>query len=189
MVIERLPESWIPPEHIQEIRTLMRLRHTMIEERTTHKQRIHAQLFHNGYPRQKNLDSMEGRAQLQDLELPAAARQVVDLSLAMIDHINEELEPIEEQLRSYARAQGGCKALMEHYGVGELTSVALLSELGDTRRFSSSKKAVRYAGMDVTVHRAPMRSERRAGSADRVRRCLEVGGLRGSQESLEERLT
>jgi Transposase len=25
MVIERLPESWIPPDHIQEIRTLMRL--------------------------------------------------------------------------------------------------------------------------------------------------------------------
>jgi transposase len=37
MVIDRLPESWIPPKHIQEIRTLMRLRHTMIEERTSHK--------------------------------------------------------------------------------------------------------------------------------------------------------
>ena len=28
LVIERLPESWVPPEHIQEIRTLMRMRHT-----------------------------------------------------------------------------------------------------------------------------------------------------------------
>src|SRR5215203_4748177 len=37
MVIDRLPESWIPPDHIQEIRTLMRLRHSLIEERTTHK--------------------------------------------------------------------------------------------------------------------------------------------------------
>ena len=36
LVIDRLPESWIPPEHIQEIRTLMRLRHSLIEERTTH---------------------------------------------------------------------------------------------------------------------------------------------------------
>jgi transposase len=32
MVIDRLPESWIPPDHIQEIRTLMRLRHSLIEE-------------------------------------------------------------------------------------------------------------------------------------------------------------
>src|SRR5215208_4485844 len=150
MVIDRLPESWIPPDHIREIRTLMRLRHSLIEERTTHKQRIHAQLLHNGYPQISNLDSMEGRAHLEDMELPAAARKVVDLSLAMIEHINEELAPIEKELRAYARSQAGCKALMTHYGVGELASVALLSELGDARRFSSSKKAVRYAGMDIT---------------------------------------
>ena len=101
----------------------MRLRHSLIEERTTHKQRIHAQLFHNGYPRQSNLDSIEGRAYLEDTELPTAARKVVDLSLAMIEHINEELAPIEKELRAYARSQAGCKALMAHYGVGELTSL------------------------------------------------------------------
>jgi transposase len=165
MVIDRLPESWIPPQHVQEIRTLMRLRHSLIEERTTHKQRIHAQLFHNGYPQQSNLDSIEGRARLESMELPAAARKVVDLSLAMIDHINEELEPIEAQLRAYARSQAGCQALMEHYGVGELTSVALLSELGDTRRFSSSKKAVRYAGLDVSVRSSD--DKRAAGKLSR----------------------
>jgi transposase len=171
MVIDRLPESWIPPDHIQQIRTLMRLRHSLIEERTTHKKRIHAQLFHNGYPQQSNLDSIEGRAHLEDTELPTAARKVVDLSLAMIEHINEELAPIEKELRAYARSQAGCKALMmAHYGVGELTSVALLSELGDTRRFWSSKKAVRYAGMDVTVHSSD--DKRAAGKlrAGRVRR-------------------
>jgi len=165
MVIDRLPESWIPPDHIQEIRTLMRLRHSLIEERTTHKQRIHAQLFHNGYPQISNLNSMEGRAHLEDMELPAAARKVVDLSLAMMEHINEELAPIEKELRAYARSQAGCKALMAHYGVGELTSVALLSELGDTRRFSSSRKAVRYAGMDVTVHSSD--DKRAAGKLSR----------------------
>src|SRR5215213_3667234 len=152
MVIDSLPESWIPPDDIQEIRTLMRLRHSLIEERTTHKQRIHAQLFHNGYPQQSNLDSIESRAHLEDMDLPAAARKVVDLSLAMIEHINEELEPIEAELRAYALWQAGCRALMEHYGIGELTSVAMLAELGDTRRFSSSKKAVRFAGLDITVH-------------------------------------
>jgi transposase len=144
----------------------MRLRHSLIEERTTHKQRIHAQLFHNGYPRQSNLDSIEGRAYLEDMDLPGAARKVVDLSLAMIEHINEELEPVEKELRAYARSQAGCKALMmSHYGVGELTSVALLSELGDTRRFSSSKKAVRYAGMDITVHSSD--DKRAAGKLSR----------------------
>lgn len=129
LLIERLPESWVPPEHIQEIRTLMRLRHTMIEERAAYQQRIHAQLFHNGCPQEKNLLSAEGRERCRQMELPEAARKVVYLCSKMIDHINEELEPIEAELKSYARAQAGYRALMEHYGVGELTSVALFPEL------------------------------------------------------------
>jgi transposase len=38
------------------------------------------------------------------------------------------------------------------HGIGELTAVTILAELGDCRRFSSSRHAVRYAGMDVTVY-------------------------------------
>ena len=81
-------------------------------------------------------------------------------------HKNEELAPIEEELRAYSRAQAGCPgADMKHYGVGELTSVALLSELGDARRFSSSRKAVRFAGLDVTVHSSD--EKRAAGKLSR----------------------
>jgi transposase len=166
LVIERLPESWVPPEHIQQIRTLMRMRHSMVEERSAYLQRIHAQLFHNGCPRQeKELLSTEGRERLGSLDLPGAARKVVEVCLKMIEHINEELEPIEARLRAYARQQAGCRALMAHYGVGELTSVALFSELGDTGRFSSSKQAVRFAGLDVSVHSSD--EKRAAGKLSR----------------------
>jgi transposase len=151
LMIGRLPESWIAPEHIQELRTLVRLRKSLVEERTAWQQRIHAQLFHNGYPQERNLLATERRERLERLELPPAARKMVDHALSMIDHINAELAPIEAELRSYARRQAGCQALMSHYGIGELTSVAMLSELGDSRRFSSSRKAVRYAGLDITV--------------------------------------
>jgi transposase len=37
-------------------------------------------------------------------------------------------------------------------GVGEITAAALWAELGDTRRFSSSREAVRHAGLDITVY-------------------------------------
>ncbi len=37
-------------------------------------------------------------------------------------------------------------------GVGEITADALRAELGDPRRFSSSRKAVRHAGLDITVY-------------------------------------
>ena len=51
----RLPESWIPPSHIQDLRTLVRMRKTLVDERTAYLQRIHAQLFHHGYPQERNL--------------------------------------------------------------------------------------------------------------------------------------
>jgi transposase len=47
--------------------------------------------------------------------------------------------------------------LMGQFGVGELTAVTILAELGDARRFSTSRDAVRYAGLDVTVHQSDRR--------------------------------
>ena len=66
----------------------MRMRHSMVEERSAYLQRIHAQLFHNGCPRQeKELLSTEGRERLGSLDLPVAARKVVEVCLKMIEHI------------------------------------------------------------------------------------------------------
>ncbi|HZQ64842.1 MAG TPA: transposase, partial [Gaiellaceae bacterium] len=55
------------------------------------------------------------------------------------------------------------------FGVGPLVSTAILAELGDARRFSSSRHAVRYAGLDITVyssdaHRAPRRLSRQGST-------------------------
>ena len=61
------------------------------------------------------------------------------------------------ELRAYGRRQPGCRALMAHYGIGALTAVTILAELGDARRFSSSRHAVRYAGLDVTVKQSDQR--------------------------------
>jgi transposase len=54
---------------------------------------------------------------------------------------------------------------MGQFGVGELTAVTILAELGDPGRFSSSRDAVRYAGLDITVHQSDQR--RAAGHLSR----------------------
>ena len=75
----------------------------------------------------------------------------------MIDAIDVQIAPLDRELRAYARRQVGCKALMGHYGIGALIAVTILAELGDCRRFSSSRHAVRYAGLDITVHQSDQR--------------------------------
>ena len=72
----------------------------------------------------------------------------------MIDAIELQIGPVDLALRAIARTQPGCRALIDQiYGIGPLTSVTILAELGDTRRFQNSRDAVRYGGLDVTVRR------------------------------------
>ena len=60
----RFPESWIPPAHVLEIRSLGRLYCTLMDERRAWQQRIHAQLFHQGCPPIRALLSEAGREAL-----------------------------------------------------------------------------------------------------------------------------
>jgi transposase len=54
---------------------------------------------------------------------------------------------------------------MAQFGMGELTSLMTLTELGDVQRLSASRKAVRMAGIDIGVHRSDRRS--RVGKLNR----------------------
>src|SRR5215217_4783529 len=155
----RLPEAWIPPAHVREWRTRARLRKTLVDERTTWLQRVQATLFHHGVSGAPDkLLSAQGREFLDALELPDSASERVGVSLAMIEALDRQLAPLERQLRQLARRQTGCRALMAHYGIGELTAPTILCELGDVTRLSASRKAVRCAGLDIGVHRSDRRS-------------------------------
>lgn len=147
----RVPESWIPPAHIQDLRSRVRLRKALMDERVAWQQRIHAILLHHGLPQERDLLRPERRRRLEELELPLAARGYIDTALVLIDQLSAQVAPLDRELRAYARRQPGCRALMAHYGIGGLTSVTILAELGDAERFSSSRHAVRFAGLDVTV--------------------------------------
>jgi transposase len=149
---ERLPESWIPPAHVLEVRTTARLYVALMDERRAWQQRIHAQLFHQGVPKPAGLLTEGGRVLLDDAELSPAGRQWVDVALAQIDSLTDQIAPIRAQLAHVAHRQAGCRALMARYGIGPLTAPIIWAELGDTRRFSSSDQAVRHAGLDVTVY-------------------------------------
>ena len=167
----RLPESWIPPDHILDLRARVRLRHELSEQRAERQQRIQSVLYHHGCPKRGELINAAGLRWLADQPLAACAREQVAIALAMIDALDARLAPLDKQLRAFARRQPGCKTLIAaHYGIGPLVAVTILAELGDCQRFSSSREAVRYAGIDITVHasdkrRAPGRLSRQGPPA------------------------
>jgi transposase len=158
LVIGRLPESWIPPAHLLDLRARVRCRHTLSHQRCEWQQRMQAVLFHHGFPQQRNLLTLQRRAWIAGLELPAAARQQLTVALQMIDAIDLQMVPFDQDLRAYARKQTGCRAMIDEiYGIGALTGITILAELGDPRRFHNSRDVVRYSGLDITVHQSDER--------------------------------
>src|ERR671937_1095017 len=85
-----LPESWIPPAQMLELRTRVRLRKTLVDERTAWQQRLQAQLFHQGVPAGLRPRTRAGREALASVELSPAGRELVALALRMIDVIDRE---------------------------------------------------------------------------------------------------
>jgi transposase len=161
LLIGRLPESWIAPAHLLDLRARVRCRHTLSHQRTEWQQRMQAVLYHHGFPQRRDLLTLEKREWMAALALPAAAREQINIALQLIDALDLQLVPFDLDLRAYARKQPGCRALIDQiYGVGGLVAVTVLAELGDTRRFPNSRDVVRYSGLDITVyqsdqHRAP----------------------------------
>ena len=150
LLIGRLPESWIAPAHLLDLRARVRCRHTLVHQRTEWQQRMHAVLYHHGVPHARKLLMLASRERMAGLKLPAAAREQLTIALEMIDAIELQIGPVDLALRAYARRQAGCRTLIDQiYGIGPLTSVTLLAELGDTRRFQNSRDAVRYSGLEM----------------------------------------
>jgi transposase len=86
-----VPESWIAPEHILELGSLVCLRRALVEQRSAWLQRIHAQLFHHRHPARRDLLVRERRAWVEGLELPHAARTQIEVALSLIDQVNAQL--------------------------------------------------------------------------------------------------
>jgi len=148
----RLPEAWLPPEHVRQWRSRARLRNTLVAERTSWTQRIRATLYHHGIPGAPDeLRTLAGRRFLADLELPIDARERITVALEIIDLLDAQLGELERDLRALARRQAGCQALMTQYGMGEISSLVTLCELGDVRRLHASRQAVRMAGIETAA--------------------------------------
>ncbi|MGA9856338.1 MAG: IS110 family transposase [Solirubrobacteraceae bacterium] len=152
----RLPEAWMAPEHVRQWRSRLHLRKALIDERTQWLLRIRSVLYHHGLSAGApgEIANLAGRTFLARLDLPLDARERVTVALGMIDILECQIADIERSLRRVARHQTGCQALMTQFGVGELIALTLVTELGDVCRMTSSRKAVRFAGLDIGVHRS-----------------------------------
>jgi transposase len=146
-----LPEAWIAPPPVRQLRALLRHRIQLVRLRTLLRNRIHAVLADHGQDRAGGCWSGPGRQWLAALKLPAASREVVEDDLALIDALQDRIDRLDWEIRQQARGDPRVKVLTQLPGVGPFTALVLLAEIGDITRFASARKLASWAGLTPTV--------------------------------------
>jgi len=143
------------------LRDATRLRKTLADERRRWAQRLHALLVQEGWACARGrLLTGQGRRWVAGLGLHPGARAYADVALAMIAAAEAQLEPLESDLRRFARSDRRCRTLMQIYGVGELIACHLLAEIGEAVRLRRPRQLVRAAGLDPVVDESAERRRR-----------------------------
>lgn len=168
-----LPECWIPPAVVLDCRAILETYRDLREQHEGWMQRIAAVLFHHGVPRlgPLQLATPAARQRLTDVvasHLPATARWQIAEALRQIERLDAELAPAATQITQIVRRMRGPRLLREQlYGVGPITSLALTCWLGGAQRGFSSRGAVRFTGLDITVKSSDDRRMDRGGHLSR----------------------
>jgi len=111
-------------------------------------------------------------------ELKAALREAID----EIDELRRKATDIEHRLRLLARRMPDVELLMSVPGIGVLTATALVSYVGDVRRFRSGRHFAAYLGLTPREHSSGV--SRRIGRitkrGNRYLRMLLIHGARSA---------
>jgi transposase len=146
-----LPEAWIAPLEVRQLRALLRHRASLVRLGTSLRNRIHAVAADHGYDRSASYWTGPGRGWLAELDLPAISREIVTDCLAVIDGLAPLIDRIDGELRQHAKADPRVKTLTTLPGVGQFTALMMLAEIGDITRFGSARKLASWAGLTPTV--------------------------------------
>jgi transposase len=156
-----LPESWKADRETQARRQQVRLRTTLVRQRTRLKNQVHAVLHQQGLRSPvTDMFGKRGRRWLSEVKLPEPARESVQTCLRMIDHYGEEIQKQNLQLSETAKADERVRWLRTIPGIGECSAMMLLAEIGEIGRFGNKEALCSYAGLVPRVRESAGKAAR-----------------------------
>jgi transposase len=130
-----LPEAWIAPRQVRDLRALLRHRAALVRLSTSCKNRVHAVLADRGVREDQSLWTGSGRAWLAGLGLPPTPRGIIEDCCGLLDALATPIVRLEREIAALAKPDPRVQALMALPGVGKLTAMTLVAEIGDIGRF------------------------------------------------------
>ena len=94
-----IPEVWVPPAHVRELRALLAHRHALVKQQTAAKNRLHSLLHrHHLTPPTGDLFAAQNRAWWADLDVSPSERLRAQHDVATLAQLQGQLAAVEYEL-------------------------------------------------------------------------------------------
>jgi len=147
-----IPECYVPPKEMREIRSLVRHRLSIVKLRSMTKNKVHALVDRNGLKHEfSDLFGKSGVQWLKSLGLPQLDRLMLDNHLLLLESLDVQLERVDAEITRRATLDGDVRLLLSLTGVNVYTALLIKSEIGNVDRFPDGEKLCGYAGLVPSV--------------------------------------
>jgi transposase len=148
--VNLLPECHMLSEEIRELRRILRYRNHIVRTAVKMQNKISGLLMEVGVSYSKK--RIHGKKYFRELlerveEIPPSVKELLKLSRSSYEMFRSFQKRLVETLRTDSLIRDRVHRLMTIPGVGELTALTWVLEIGDPERFSSIRQAVSYCGL------------------------------------------
>jgi transposase len=159
--MQRLPEAWLAPPAVRELRELVRYRAKLVALRSGLKAQVHAVLAKEGVQvPMSDLFGIGGTRLLDELHLGRAYALRVASLRRLLAVYDQELAMGGREITTALAGDAGYLAIQAIPGVGSVLAAILVAEIGDVHRFAGAPQLCCWAGLtprhrQYRHHRAP----------------------------------
>jgi transposase len=144
----RLPEAWIAPAEVRELRELTRYRQKLVGLRTSCKDPVHAVLAKLGVPVAcTDIFGAAGSAWLDSLRLPQPYAGKVTSLRQLAGALSTEITMIGGVIADLLAGDRGYRVIRQLPGIGPVLAAVIIAEIGDVTRFKNAGQLCSWAGL------------------------------------------
>jgi transposase len=139
-----LPESYRVADEIYELRVVLRERYFLVQERTAVKNRLHGIVTTQGLHLVDGCNPLQKRGKKW---IEKGSNETMKELLEVISELDAHIDLLTKKISGLTKEIPEAKLLMTMPGVGPITALTVVAEVGDFSRFSSPKKLASFAGI------------------------------------------
>lgn len=142
------PAIWRRPRESDEVLEILRLRHSLVRQRTRVYNQLHS-LARNAGLRKGRMRSLAYQEMIKSAPMSESGTISRQQLFTLMGRLTEQITELEVWLKEKARLNNHVQLLLTQKGVGYLAALCTVHSLGDVTRFSRlTKQVVSYVGLE-----------------------------------------